>query len=266
METKTTKPYSVNSINRLPERERREIYARLVPPELLQRFNISPDLRDEKGNDLLELRCAAKSPDVEMSLYPRLGFPDPLLYGHMTDTLNGAIHILLYTLNDPESPRFDVDRLPDGRSTRFGTESRNLPAEQAAMEFGLAPGQLRHGLRLLGQAIISFEHFVDSLGQDMYFAEPLYYHNAILFERYGFTYSKGRKLMQRIQQGFSEGGDLLKLLDGSTPFRQPGAANSIRLRSWAIHDGVLGEPFTNVTMYKYVGKSAGVSTCQGCDW
>lgn len=72
--------------------------------------------------------------------------------------------------------------------------------------------------------------------------------------------------MERIQAGFSPQGDLLPRLDGSNPFRQPEAAGSIRLRSWAIHDGILGHPFTNVTMYKRVGKSAGMSTCQDCDW
>jgi hypothetical protein len=72
--------------------------------------------------------------------------------------------------------------------------------------------------------------------------------------------------MERIQQGFSEKGDLLKKLDNSTPFRRPEAAQSIRLRSWAIHDGILGEPFNNVTMYKYVGKSAAINTCGECPW
>ena len=72
--------------------------------------------------------------------------------------------------------------------------------------------------------------------------------------------------MDSIQAGFQPGGDLSTLLDGSSAFRQPDAANSIRRRSWAIHDGILGEPFTNVTMYKRVGKNAGISTTPGCDW
>ena len=72
--------------------------------------------------------------------------------------------------------------------------------------------------------------------------------------------------MERIQAGFAPGGDLLPLLDGSTPFRQPAAAQSIRLRSWAIHDGILGEPFTNVTMYKTVGKAAGLRSAGDTGW
>ncbi|MCX6069104.1 MAG: hypothetical protein NT121_25740, partial [Chloroflexi bacterium] len=192
--------------------------------------------------------------------------PDPILYGHLTDTMNGQIHILLYILNDPDAPRYDVDRMPDGSTTRFGTLNRNLAAEQAAMQAHLAPGQIRHGLRLLSPAIKSFEKLVSSLGHDIYFVEPLYYHNAVIFERYGFTYQQGRKLMENIESGFAPGGDLHARLDESTPFRTREASQSIRLRSWAIHDGILGEPFTNVTMYKRVEKSAGITTCPSCTW
>jgi acetoin utilization protein AcuC len=201
-----------------------------------------------------------------MSLFHEHHFPDPILYAHLTDTMNGQIHVLLYILNDPDSARFDVDKLPDGTPTRFGTLHRNLAAEQAALEAGLAPGQVRHGVRLLGDAIEAFESFVTSLGHDMYFVEPLYYHNAVIFERYGFAYQMGKRLMDSIQAGFQPGGDISALLDGSTPFRQPEAGNGIRRRSWAIHDGILGEPFTNVTMYKRVGKHAGITTTPGCDW
>jgi hypothetical protein len=67
----------------------------------------------------------------------------------------------------------------------------------------LSPGQVRRGLRLLAPAIETFEQFVASLGHDMYFVEPLYYHNAVIFERYGFTYQMGRRLMERIESGFS---------------------------------------------------------------
>jgi hypothetical protein len=72
--------------------------------------------------------------------------------------------------------------------------------------------------------------------------------------------------MERIHTGFQEGGELHRRLDSSSPFRSTQAANSIRLRSWAIHDGILGEPFTNVTMYKRVGKFAEVNTTPGCEW
>lgn len=254
---------TIGGINKLPENDKRAIYARYVPNELIQKFNLPPLAANREH---LQFRFAEGSSDVEMRLYHRVGFQDPVLYAHLTDTLNGQIHVLLYILNDPESPRFNVDKMPDGSATRFGILKRNLDAEKAAMEYGLSPGQVRRGLRLLQPATTAFEEFITGLGHDMYFVEPLYYHNAVIFERYGFAYQMGKRRMEQIHTGFQEGGDLRRQLDDLNPFRSSRAANSIRLRSWAIHDGILGEPFTNVTMYKRVGKSAEISTTPGCDW
>lgn len=256
-------PSTIGGINKLSENEKRAIYARYIPKELIKKFNL-PDL--VQNDELLQFRFEPGSSNVEMRLYHEAGFPDPILYAHLTDTLNGQIHVLLYILNDPGSPRFDVDRLPDGTPTRFGTLKRNLEAEKAALQAGLAPGQVRRGLRLLRPAMAAFEQFIASLGHDMYYVEPLYYHNAVIFERYGFAYQVGKRRMEAIQAGFQEGGELHRRLDGSTPFRSAEAADSIRLRSWAIHDGLLGEPFTNVTMYKRAGQSAGINTAKGCEW
>jgi len=256
-------PSTIGGINKLPENDKRAIYARYIPKELMRIFSLPPL---EDNNDLLQFRYAPGSSDVEMQLFHQAGFIDPILYAHLADTLNGQIHVLLYILNDPASPRFDVDKMPDGTPTKFGTLRRNIEAEKAALQAGLAPGQVRRGLRLLGEAIKAFEAFIASLGHEMYFVEPLYYHNAVIFERYGFAYQMGKRLMDSIQAGFLSGGDLSPLLDGSGPFRQPEAAHSIRLRSWAIHDGILSEPFTNVTMYKRVGISAGINTTPGCAW
>ena len=258
------KPSTIGSINKLPEDEKRKLYTRVIPSPLLERFHL-PDLDSQRIQNFLHFKFAPGSSDVELSLFHEERFPDPILYGHLTDTLNGQIHILLYILNDPDSPRFNVDRMTDGSTTKFGTLRRNLDAEAGALVAGLAPGQVRRGLRMLPAAMQAFEKFVTYLGHDIYFVEPLYYHNAIIFERYGFTYQEGRRFMERIQNGFSANGDLTNKLDNSA-FRQPDSGASIRLRSWAIHDGILGEPFTNVTMYKRIGKSAGVNTCPDVAW
>ncbi len=257
---------TISGINRLPQAEKRAMYRQLIPDVLIHRFQLSHTLLDAEGRDLIKLNAEPDHPVTEMSLYHQVGFEDPIFYGHITDTLNGQIHILLYILNDPDSPRYDVDRMPDGTPTQLGSEIRNLEAETAAMRAGLAPGQIRKGLRMRRYAIQSFDQFVEMLGHPMYFAEPLYYHNAIIFERYGFFYEKGRKLMETIQEGFAPGGELRKKLDGSSPFRKPEAAGSIRLRSWAIHDGIMGQPFSEVTMYKRVGVTGEISTCPGCEW
>ena len=254
---------TIGGINKLPENKKREIYSRYIPQEMIDKFELHDLMRNQS---LLRYRFADGTSDVEMMLYHEANFPDPILYAHLADNINGQIHVLLYILNDPISPRFNVDKMPDGSPTQFGIRRRNIEAETAALKEGLSPGQVRHGLRLLRQAMIAFEGFVSSLGHDMYFVEPLYYHNAVIFERYGFSYQMGRRHMNEIQAGFAEGGGLRQQLDDSNPFRSSKAATSIRLRSWAIHDRILGEPFTNVTMYKRVGISANINTTQDCGW
>ena len=258
-------PSTLGAINRLSMAEKRQIYARIIPPDIIDQFHISPFLVDRNGNDLLHLKASPGSSSVEMSFYHQYNFPDPVLYGHIADTINGNLHILLYVLNNPDSPRYDVDRLSDGTPTRFGIQYRNQNAELAALAAGLNPGQIRKGFHLLGKAIESFEYFVAELGHEIYFAEPLYYHNAIIFEKFGFAYQQGQRRMLAINARFSPTGDLIEQLDNSSPFRTPKAADSIRLRSWAIHDGILGMPFTDITMYKHVGKHAGENTAK-CPW
>jgi len=245
-------PSSIASLNQLPDDEKREIYAKIVPPELLDLYQIPADLRDENGADLFKLICPPGSTNAELALYHKTDETDPVLFGHIADSINGQLHILLYGMNDVESPRFNVDRLPDGTKTGFGTDHRNLEAEEKAFMAGLAPGQIYRGPHLFKETLRQFESFVACMGQELFFVEPLFYHVAIIFERYHFHYQSGKRLMKRINEGFSDGGDLLPLLDGSSIFRQPGAEKQIRLRSWAIHDNILGEPFSNVTMFKYI--------------
>ncbi|MGD8634290.1 MAG: hypothetical protein PVF85_12010 [Anaerolineales bacterium] len=259
-------PHSIASVNLLPDEEKVAIYQRFIPDALMERFQIPDDFRDRNDNVLLTIKCREGTTDVVLDLRHEFGAEDPLLFAHLADTVNGQIHVLLYIVNNPDSPRFDVDRMPDGSPTKFGIFKRNLAAEQKAMEAGLAPGQVRSGLRLLEDAIASFELFVSSLGHHIYFNEPLYYHNAIIFERYGFRYQQGRRLMQTIHEGFQTGGELNRQLDGSTPFRKPGFADSIRGRSWALHDGVMQRPYTDVTMYKVIGEKADTTTFPDAKW
>jgi acetoin utilization protein AcuC len=201
-----------------------------------------------------------------MAAYARPDDPDPLFYLHMADTLNFQISLLLLVVNDPESPRFNVDVDENGRPTRFGTLRRNIPEELRAMEYGLAPGQVRAGLRLSHKAVPTLERFISRTGHDLVIIDPLYYHNAVVYEKYGFAYFQGRRRMEWINEGLRPGGEFFERLDGSTPFRPPDAWKSIRGRSWAIHDGVLGEPFGEIHMYKRVGHQAGVNTFPDGVW
>lgn len=261
------RPRSIAGINDLPEAEREAYYAAVIPSELLERFSIDPlTYADAQGNRLLQVIAPPGTGSVEIDLRPYVDAPDPLLYAHLADTPNNQIEVLLVAVNDPASPRFNTDRTPDGHPTNFGTTGRNIPEEVRAMAAGLAPGQVRHGLRLSRSLVPCLEAFMASLGHDLLVIQPLFYHNAIRYERMGFGYISGRALMEQIQLGFQPGGELYARLDGSTPFRQAGAEVSIRLRSWAIHDGILGQIYQGVKMYKRVGHQAGVSTFPDGVW
>lgn len=260
------KPHSIGAINLLSPDEKQEIYYRVVPSALREAFGLKPDLCDASGRPLARLLASAGSTDVVLDVRHEVGAQDPTLYAHLTDTMNGQIHVLLYVINDPRSPRYDVDRMPDGTPTAFGTSLRNIEAEEAALKDGLAPGQIRRGLGILRESVTCFEEFVASLGHEVFFIDPLFYHNAIIFEGYGFGYQAGRRLMEEIDRGFSPGGDLDLKLDRSNPFRAPEAGISVRGRSWSIHDGILGVAYSGVTMYRHLGQDAGICTAAATAW
>ena len=131
------------------------------------------------------------------------------------------------------------------------------------MTDGLAPGQVRPGLRLLARVLEAMDGFCRLIGWEIYLIEPLFYHSAILYERRGCGYLLGRETMEEIHAGFSDGGALRAALDGSSPFRRPGADLTVRGRSWALHDGVAGGAWGGVKMYKATGRHAGVDTFPG---
>ena len=128
------------------------------------------------------------------------------------------------------------------------------------MRAGLFPNQTSRGLRMFGEFFDLFERFVDSLGMEMIVAEPLTYDNAIRYEKYGFDYLSGRRMMLEINREFRPGGVLFRKLDGSSPFRMPGMEKTVHGRSWAIHDGILEEPWDDIKIYKIVGEFAGINT------
>lgn len=259
--------YSISQINDLPNDQKLSVYRRLVPQEVLQRFGIDHEtLSDSAGRPLLDIECFPGVSSVEISLRHAWDAPDPMIYLQMADTPNNQIEIIMFIINNPYSERFDTDRLPDGTPTYFGTLVRNIEEEVRAMEAGLAPGQVRHGMSLTRRLIPTLEWFVTALHHDAVYIQPLAYHNAILFERLGFSYMLGKGRMEWIHKEFSPAGLLFERLDGSTPFRPPGAEASVRGRSWAIHDGILGEPYSDVKMYKRVGVHSGVTTFPAAVW
>jgi hypothetical protein len=259
-------PGSIRGINDLPPDQKNAIYQTLIPDWVFPMFRIDSAENTVRGTQVIHKRCPAGSSTVEISVYNVPESTEPVLYLHMGDTFNSQLTVLLVVINDPGAPRFNVDIDERGQSNQLGTRGRNISEETRAMEAGLAPGQVRRGLRIFRAAIPAFETFVTGMGHDLFLIEPLFYHNAIAFERYGFAYSRGFQKMKTIHQGFLSGGNLRARLDGSTPFRHPGAWQTVTGRSWSIHDGILGEPFSGIQMYKRIGVDAGVETFPGANW
>src|SRR4030042_144211 len=139
-------------------------------------------------------------------------------------------------INDPLSERFNIDVDELGRDTLYGTRSRNLPEEIKAMKAGLAPGMVRRGLRLMREFVKVLDIFMDALGLKSITTNAFFSHNAILWEKYGFTYFRGGKMMEGIHKEFQPGGLLYEGLDDSTPFRMKGMEKTIRGRSWAVYE------------------------------
>ncbi len=261
-------PTSIREINNLPQEDKQAIYCTLLPEWLLTEYGIDSKTCtvSDSSHPVIHFRCPSGSRAVELTVRRRPTDIDPLLYFNMADTFNNQLLVLLVVVNDMDSPRFNIDVDPQGNPTHFGTRSRNLAAEEAAMKAGLAPGQIRRGLRAFRDTIPIFEDFVKKMQHDLFLIEPLAYHNAITFERYGFNYLRGRSEMVRIHEEFQPGGELHQKLSPDNPFRQLDAWETVRGRSWAIHSGILGHPFTGFQMYKRIGIDAEVNTFPNAKW
>ncbi len=259
-------PDSIRAVNALPEAQKIAIYKTLLPDWLYIDYGIDPERLMVDGQKVVYIRCPSGSRAFEISVRRRAADTDPMLYLNMADTFNNQLMVLLTVSNNPDAPRFSIDTDLNGNDTQLGTLSRNIPAEIDAMRAGLAPGQVRAGLRRFRHLLPLLEQFIARLGQSLFLIEPLSYHNAIVFERYGFNYVRGYQEMQRIDHEFCPDGELLAHLTPDNPFRPLDAWESVRGRSWAIHDGILGHPYTGFQMYKRLGINAGIGTFSGLRW
>jgi hypothetical protein len=252
---------SLYSINLLEAKEKEGIYRQLIPERLFKMLNVSHDSFSggydaelvkfiaPKGLGLLRIEIRAKATEE-----------DTVFFLFLSDTSSRQIELALCIIADPCAERFYVDKDPFGNRNWFGSSGRNIPEEIRAMEAGLFPNQTRRGLRMFGEFFSKLELFADSLGIEMIEAEPLTYDNAVRYEKYGFDYLTGRRLMMEINREFAAGGILIKRLDNSTPFRIPGMEKTVKGRSWAIYDGILDEPWDDIRIYKIVGVNASINT------
>jgi len=259
-------PSSIREINDLDKDAKESIYRTLIPDWIYRDIGIDNKTLTKNGHRVVSFRYPQGSRALEITVKNEAKDIDPVMYLHLADTFTNQLLVLLVQVNDPTAPRFNTDRDEEGNITNFGTVGRNIPAELAAMEYGLAPGQIRPGLRSFRRTVPIFEEFVANMGHDLFFIEPLAYHNAIVFERYGFNYLRGLNEMRHIDTQFRPDGEYFQRLNDNNPFRTSSAWRSIRGRSWAIHDGILGHPFTGFQMYKRIGKDSGVNTFENAVW
>jgi hypothetical protein len=263
-------PISLQAFLGLPHATRQRLYRVLIPAGVLARFNINPvSWKDREGSLLVDIVEKSNPGLVRVSALHPAAPDDPIFLIELADNALNGLDLNLLQLNDPFAPRFTTDQTPEGEPTLFGVLRRNREAEEQALRAGLSPGQSRAGLRGSNEVFEHLETFMALLAHQSIFLEPLSYTSAWIFERRGFAYLRGHKLMNDIQREFQPGGLLHAALDGSTPFRQPEQWKSVRGRAWAIHDGILeavDQRWNDLRMVKQLGRTAGVQTFPDADY
>ncbi|MBN1141427.1 MAG: hypothetical protein JXB25_06495 [Deltaproteobacteria bacterium] len=253
---------SLLDINRLGAAEKEACYAALLPEGIFSEFGIDPETLCGTEDGLRKVEIIAPEGlglvRIEVRLAP--ADRDCLFFTELADTQYLQLELSFFLTNDPAAPRFDIDRDASGRDNHFGSCRRNIAEEIRAFNAGLAPHQVRRGKGLFRPFLPKLEVFSKALGAEMIVTEALCYANAIQYERHGFDYVTGKALMRWIDREFQPGGLLFRRLDGSSPFRAPGMEKTVRGRSWAIHDGIMDQPWDEVRMYKRPGVEAGIDT------
>ncbi len=260
-------PIAIKTINGLPREAKQRIYRTLIPSPLLTRFGIHPiTWRGTEGAECVQLSAAPDSNVMSLSAKTSADAPDPFFLVELADNSFNGVNLNLLLLNDPNGERFQTDYDEEAQPTHFGTVRRNVKEEERAMRAGLAPGQIRPSLSASQLFFQQLDAFLAFMGHQAISLEPLTYASAWVFEKRGFAYMRGHKLMDDIHREFQPGGALHAALDASTPFRQPDQWRTVRGRAWAIQDGILatiGANWDGLAMMKQVGKHARVETCAG---
>jgi hypothetical protein len=264
LERDATLPFTIRQLNNLPENVKQRMYRGLIPPALLTRFGIDPiQWTNASKEQRVSLKAEENSEKVLLTAQSSPHVSDEFFALELADNPLNGIELNLIVLNDPATPRYSIDQTEDGAPTMFGTLKRNLSAEEKAMQAGLAPGQVRAGLGSSRVVFEQLEAFLSMLGHRAYFLEPLTYASAWVFERRGFAYVRGHKLMDDIHREFQPDGKLYQCLNDRSPFRKRNQADTVRGRAWAIHDGILealDARWDNIRMVKQIGRHAGVNT------
>jgi hypothetical protein len=264
LERDATLPFTIRQLNNLPENVKQRMYRGLIPPALLTRFGINPIQWINSNKELcVFLKAETNTEKVLITAQSSSTPSDEFFALELADNSLNGVELNLIVLNNPTALRYSIDQTEDGAPTMFGTLKRNLGAEEQAMQAGLAPGQVRAGVGSSRLIFAQIDAFLSMLGHRAYFLEPLTYASAWVFERRGFAYVRGHKLMDDIHREFQPGGKLYECLDDGSTFRKRDQANTVRGRAWAIHDGILAAldlRWDSLRMVKQIGRHAGVET------
>jgi len=252
---------SLLEINRLKLAEKEQIYSCLLPLRLRELLGlVDGTLSDREGKRLIKMIAPLGLPLIRIEARLKPEDRDVVFFLELSDTQFHQLELSFCIICDPSAPRFDVDVDEHGTINWFSSHGRNIPEELRAMDAGLFPNQTRMGMQMFADFFPLLERFTDALGIEMIVAEPLTYDNAIRYEKYGFDYLRGKRLMRELDREFRPGGRYLLRMDGSSPFRMPGMERTVRGRSWAIQDGILDEPWDGVEIYRMIGVDAGINT------
>ncbi len=243
-----------------PQAAIRQAYAQLIPPRLCEHLaQVDASLSGGPTNPkAFAIAIPPQRADVSLRLPAQRHDGDFALSMDLVEAGAGQLELSFIVINDLTAPRFNIDVDELGRVTLLGTAGRNVGEELRAMRAGLGPAQVRPGLRLFDELLPRLERLAHELGYVSLVLEPLTYHNAVMYERHGFSYIVGHRRMVEIDREFQPGGKLANLLDGRSPFRDPALAASARGRSWAIHDGILqdfdGTDHLDLRMVRVIGR------------
>ena len=255
---------SLLAINRLDEPEKERIYCRLLPQRLRDVLGLTGNsLCNSDGERLITIIAPKGLTLVRIEARSKPDDGVVVFFLELSDTQFHQMELSFCIIRDPAAPRYAVDVDEKGANNWFASHGRNIPEELRAMRAGLFPNQTHHGLQLFVTFFPLLERFTDALGMQMIVAEPLSYDNAIRYEKYGFDYLRGKRLMLEIDREFQPGGRYFSRLDGSSPFRMPGMERTVNGRSWAIHDGIMDKPWDEVQIYRMIGVHAGINTFPG---
>jgi len=252
---------SLLEINRRNQVEKESIYSCLLPQRLRDLLQLEDTtLCNRAGERLVNMIAPQGLPLLRMEARARPDDKDVVFFLELSDTQFQQLELSFCVICDPSAPRFEVDVDEHGAINWFASHGRNIPEELRAMRAGLFPNQTSRGMHMFADFFPLLERFTDALGMAMIVAEPLSYDNAIRYEKYGFDYLRGKRLMREIDREFRPGGRYFLKMDGSSPFRMPGMERTVRGRSWAIQDGILDDPWDDVQIYRMIGVDAGINT------